>query len=244
MDAKAIWYKAAKDNAGSASAVCLLTAQSLREALGGSIPVGAVNSCVGGTPVEPWTPPSGSLYVQHIKPLLPMKFKAALWDQGERDEKTTNTTWYATEFPKMITGWRAAFMTPELPFVYVEICHENGAEEPKEKDFWEFGQRAAITLPNVGFATTTDVDKSALHPPDKQDIAPRMVAEIMRLAYGKSVVSRGPELVSSAFADGKLTITFTNSSMNVHKGVVVPPPVEGGCTNQVSTPHLILIVLT
>ena len=116
MDGRAVWYKAAKGNAGSASAVCLLTAQSLREKLvschdiagiwvaffsrcqryrcgqGGSIPVGAVNSCVGGTPVEPWTPPDGSLYVAHIKPLLPMRFAAALWDQGERDEKTTNTT--------------------------------------------------------------------------------------------------------------------------------------------------------
>jgi hypothetical protein len=50
----------------------------------------------------------------------------------------------------------------------------------KEKDFWEFGQRAAITLPKVGFATTTDVDKSALHPPDKQDIAPRMALEVQR----------------------------------------------------------------
>lgn len=132
------------------------------------------------TASEPWTPPLGSLYVAHIKPLLPMKFKAALWDQGERDEKTTNTTWYATEFPKMIEGWRSAFQTPDLPFVYVEICHENGAEEPKEKDFWEFGQRAAITLPKVGFATTTDVDKSALHPPDNQDIAPRMALEVQR----------------------------------------------------------------
>ena len=31
----------------------------------------------------------GQLYVQHIKPLLPMKFLAALWDQGERDEVTS-----------------------------------------------------------------------------------------------------------------------------------------------------------
>lgn len=50
----------------------------------------------------------------------------------------------------------------------------------KEKDFWEFGQRAALRLPNVGFVTTTDIDKSALHPPDKQDIAPRMALEIQR----------------------------------------------------------------
>ena len=52
-----------------------------------------------------------------------------------------------------------------------------------------------------------------------------------RLAYGKSVVARGPELISSAFTEDKLTITFSNSSMVVHKGVVVPPP-PGGCNNQ------------
>ena len=103
------WYNASKDNAGSASAVCLLTAQKLRASLGGMVPVGAVESCVGGTPVAPWTPPSGSLYTAHIEPLLPMRFLAALWDQGERDAKTTNTTWYSTEFPAMIQGWRAAF---------------------------------------------------------------------------------------------------------------------------------------
>ena len=113
----------------------------------------------------------------------------------------------------------------------VEICHENGAEEPKEKDFWEFGQRAAISLPKVGFATTTDIDKSALHPPDKQDIAPRLALEIMRLAYGKPVVARGPELVSASFAGSELTITLSNASLVVHKGVVVPPP-AGGCDNQ------------
>ena len=208
--------------------MCLLTAQSLRAKLGGGVPVGAVNSCVGGTPVAPWTPPAGALYLAHIKPLLPMRFLAALWDQGERDAKTTNTTWYGTEFPRMITGWRAALESPELPFVYVELCHELGAVEPKERNFWEYGQRAALRLPRVGFATTTDVDKSALHPPDKQDIAPRMAAEVMRLAHGQPVVSRGPEFVSAAFKGGgarsQLLITLSNASLVVHKGVVVPPP--------------------
>ena len=61
-------------------------------------------------------------------------------DQGERDAKTTNTTYYSTEFPKMIQGWRSNFKTPALPFVYVELCHELGAEQPKEPDFWEDGR--------------------------------------------------------------------------------------------------------
>ena len=157
-------------------------------------------------------------------------------DQGERDAKTTNTTYYSTEFPKMIEGWRSNFKAPALPFVYVELCHELGAEEPKEPDFWEDGQRAALKLPFVGFATTTDVDKSALHPPDKQDIAPRLGLELQRLVYGKDVVARGPELVTTAFsqAASELTITLSNSSLVITNGVVVPPP-SGGCSSQTSS---------
>ena len=219
------------------SAVCLLSAQKLQAALGRAVPVGAIESCVGGTPVTEWTPPNGILYKQHITPLLPFTFLAALWDQGERDAKTTNSTYYSTEFPKMITGWREAFETPNLPFVYVELCHELGAVEPKEKDFWQYGQRAALKLPFVGFATTTDVDKSALHPPDKQDIAPRLALEIQRLALGRDLVARGPELVSTTFsqASSQLTITLSNSSLVVHEGVVVPHP-AGGCDNQTMSP--------
>ena len=171
-----------------------------------------------------------------IAPLLPMRLRMVWWYQGEANDLGKKVArggpwWYRCLLPAMIQGWRAAFETPDLPFVYIEICHENGAEEPKELDFWEFGQRAALKLPKVGFVTTTDIDKSALHPPDKQDIAPRVALELQRLAYGKPVVARGPELVSSKYADGRLTITFTNSSMIVHKGVVVPPP-PGGCGNQ------------
>ena len=119
---------------------------------------------------------------------------------------------------------------PDLPFVYVELCHELGAAEPKEKDFWQFGQRAALRLPKVGFATTTDVDKSALHPPDKQDIATRLDLEVRRLALGQHVVARGPELISASYnaTSSELTVRFTNASLVVYHGIVVPPPL-GGC---------------
>ena len=88
----------------------------------------------------------------HIKPLLPMRFLAALWDQGEADAKRTNSTWYSHEFPRMISGWRSAFQTPALPFVYVELCTEYGAQQPKENDFW-MAQRSALTLPATGNPT-------------------------------------------------------------------------------------------
>merc|ERR1712146_75060 len=102
------WLTANASNAGGFSAVCLLTAQRVFDALGGTVPVGAVESCVGGTAVEQWTPPAGNLWVLHMEDLLPMTFRAALWDQGEHDAYNTNSTWYAQEFPRMILGWRDA----------------------------------------------------------------------------------------------------------------------------------------
>jgi hypothetical protein len=98
------WVTANATNAGGMSAVCLLTATRLFTSMNGQVPVGAVESCVGGTPVGDWTPPNGILWKAHMTPLLPMTFKSALWDQGEADAKRTNSTWYRHEFPTMISG--------------------------------------------------------------------------------------------------------------------------------------------
>jgi sialate O-acetylesterase len=220
------WFNASVNTSGGYSAVCILTAERLRAHLGGDVPVGTVMSCIGGTNVEPWTPPNGSLYQAHIVPLLPMTFKAAVWDQGEADAKRTSSAYYTTEFPKMIEGWRAKFETPLLPFVYVELCTEYGAEEPKEGDFWQ-AQRAATALPDVGFATTTDIQRD-LHPPDKQDVADRLALEIRRLAYGEEVIARGPELVTKTVSGNQLTITFSNATLEIRGGILVDH--SGNCT--------------
>jgi hypothetical protein len=129
----------------------------------------------------------------------------------------------------MISGWRSAFQTPALPFVYVELCTEYGAQEPQESDFW-MAQRSALTLPATGFATTTDIQR-ALHPPNKQAVAERLLLEVRRLTGNAAgVSSRGPELLSKTFDDGKLTLRFSNESLHVRAGIQVPPPAGGGCT--------------
>merc|ERR1712046_111566 len=116
-----------------------------------------------------------------------------------------------TEFPRMIRGWRDAFEVPEMPFFYVELCTEYGAAEPKESDFW-LAQRAALELPNTGFAVTTDVQRT-LHPPNKQDVAARLALEVRRIAYGANIVSRGPELVSVKTTAEGVVFTFSNSTL-------------------------------
>jgi hypothetical protein len=62
-------------------------------------------------------------------------------------------------------------------------------------DFWDAQREAVSTLPEVGFATTTDIQRGT-HPPDKQDIATRLALEVRRVAFGENIVSRGPELLA------------------------------------------------
>ena len=77
------------NNTGGASAICMLTASSLWKHLNGQVPVGAIESCQSATNVQPWTPAApghpasedGELFAQWIRPLLPMTFRAVLWDQ-------------------------------------------------------------------------------------------------------------------------------------------------------------------
>ena len=80
------WFTADAANSGGFSAICLLSAQRLYEAFEGQMPVGAVESCVGGTAIAEWTPPLGKLWNQWMEPLTPFTFVAALWDQVEDRE--------------------------------------------------------------------------------------------------------------------------------------------------------------
>merc|ERR1712093_366224 len=103
----------------------------------------------------------------------------------------------------MISRWRDAFRTPGLPFVYVEM-------DSSKQDFW-LGQRNATSLPNVGFATTADLQR-ALHPGDKQDIAVRLAWEVMRLSYNDSVRAK-PEVlrVLPGATHTEVTVTFSDA---------------------------------
>ena len=83
----------------------------LLQARNGSVPIGAVESCVSGTSVQRWQPPGtdphdsynctyrghnvcGDLWTNNIEPLLPLTVSAVLWDQGEADAKRNNASWY------------------------------------------------------------------------------------------------------------------------------------------------------
>ncbi|MCJ8733554.1 hypothetical protein PDJAM_G00224870 [Pangasius djambal] len=130
------------------SAVCWLFSRYLYESL--KYPIGLVESCWGGTPVEAWSslralhscglkePESSDewdkewnstvLWNAMIHPLLNMTIKGAIWYQGEANAQY-NQDKYSCTFPAMIDDWRMAFhagsegqTAQDFPFGFVQLC--------------------------------------------------------------------------------------------------------------------------
>ncbi|XP_019720524.1 sialate O-acetylesterase isoform X1 [Hippocampus comes] len=127
------------------SAVCWLFGRYMYEKL--KYPIGLVESCWGGTPVEAWSssralqqcgldqnkkyssPTDNSvLWNAMIHPLLNMTLKGALWYQGEENTHYHQNK-YNCSFPAMIDDWRMAFhlgsggqTAVDFPFGFVQLC--------------------------------------------------------------------------------------------------------------------------
>ncbi|XP_061537464.1 sialate O-acetylesterase isoform X1 [Phycodurus eques] len=125
------------------SAVCWLFGRYMYENL--KYPIGLVESCWGGTPVEAWSSSralqqcgldqnekssqtdNSVLWNAMIHPLLNMTLKGALWYQGERNTNYHQNK-YNCSFPAMIDDWRMAFhlgsggqTAVDFPFGFVQL---------------------------------------------------------------------------------------------------------------------------
>ncbi|XP_076000886.1 sialate O-acetylesterase [Genypterus blacodes] len=125
------------------SAVCWLFGRYMFDKL--KYPIGLVESCWGGTPVEAWSSSralrqcglegievdpknrNSVLWNAMIHPLLNMTIKGALWYQGEANTFYHQSK-YSCSFPAMIDDWRMSFhqgsggqTAPDFPFGFVQI---------------------------------------------------------------------------------------------------------------------------
>merc|ERR1712100_792887 len=119
--------------------------KALYEHLKGQVPLGLIKRAVGGTPIEYWIPPGvagschasaspcpkmikqsgySSLFNAHIRPLQPYTVGAMVWDQAERDDKTSCPKALRT-YPcleaALVRSWRLGFQSASVPFVAVQL---------------------------------------------------------------------------------------------------------------------------
>lgn len=242
------WTTATPDTAEKFSAVGYFFGDGLlKSPLLNSVPVGLIESDLGGTLAEAWAPKEElaaidpttigmsmfgvrptSLYNGMIAPLGPVGLKGVVWYQGEGNASNPET--YPAKLSAVIRGWRKQFDNAELPFLVVQLpdyLPDWGGV------YWQWMRDAqrevADTTPHVGLVTAIGTnDGTDLHPKPKRAIGERAALLARQTVYGEAIVGRGPVFEKIEVRGDRVTVTFktdgstlTAADRNAVKGFVL-----------------------
>jgi sialate O-acetylesterase len=158
----------------------------------------------------PQRQPTG-LFNAMISPLLNYPCRAALWYQGESNDK--NPDEYKSLFTSMINDWREKYLSP-VPFLFVQLPIFGEPEDNNESDSWAIireAQLSALSLPMTGMAVALDLGEwNDLHPINKKDVGIRLALAVEKVVFKKQNASPGPLLRDTRCDKGRLLLTFDN----------------------------------
>jgi sialate O-acetylesterase len=223
------WSVSSPETTPGFSAVGYYFGRDLQQSLG--VPVGLINSNIGGTTAERWTSkevlagnellkdmsaPQGAsdLWNAMIVPLTKFPVRGAIWYQGEGN---AGRAWqYRTLLPAMIKCWRDAWGQGDFPFLIVQLApFANGqpvSKEPVESTWAELREAQLLTsqtVPNVGMVVITDLgDERNIHPPQKREVGERLALAAKAIAYAQNVAWSGPMYEKQTLSGDKIILTF------------------------------------
>lgn len=218
-DCTGSWKVCSPETIGRFSAVLYFFGRQLHDTL--KVPMGLINSSVGGTTVESWIPPEaqnatpgdgrGDLFNGKIAPLIPYSIAGAIWYQGEANARTVESARvYHERFPLLIQHWRKHW-GETFPFAWVQL--PNYKERAEGWCLVREGQLKTLNLPKTGMAITVDIGQSGnIHPKNKQETARRLSLWALRTVYGKKVPSiSGPLPTSQKFRSDQVVLSFNHT---------------------------------
>jgi len=217
-----VWLECGPETVMNFSAVAYHFARYLNKA--SDVPVGVINTNVGGTAAERWTrkdvlnklpgfenAAGGDLYNAMIAPLVPYAMKGAIWYQGESNAGAAYK--YQTLFSGMIKNWREDWKE-DFPFLFVQLApYWNGNSEATQyAELREAQLKTWQTVPKTAMAVITDHgDEKDIHPKPKEPVGERLALAAEAVAYGKKVVYSGPVFDKAEVKDGKVVLSFKHT---------------------------------
>ena len=209
QDTAGEWEICSPQTAGGFSATAYFFGRELHKELG--VPIGLINSSVGGTPIEAWTDladqkkmlardevapyaagaitaGAGRLYNGKIAPLAPYGLRGAIWYQGERNSRFGGEYLYRWQLPTMIANWRRIWGQGDFPFLFVQLPDFKAPQtKPVEGDGWVLvreGMLKSLATPNTGMAVTLGLGNARnIHPKRKQGVGQRLALWALAKTY-------------------------------------------------------------
>lgn len=237
------WNEANPNIVSDFSAVAYFFGKQLQEIL--EVPIGLIHTSWGGSVVEAWMSNDAMqdfedvalegvdiskktnhiptvLFNAMIHPLISYTIKGTLWYQGESNRN--DPTNYKKLFPAMVKDWRAKWGIGDFPFYYVQIApytygNNEMFQEVKNTAFLREAQLHCLdAIPNSGIAITMDIgDAKSIHPPNKEEVANRLLYNALNQTYGYSAIDHaGPIFESQETADNGMYLKFKNAENGLY----------------------------
>lgn len=155
------------------------------------------------------------LYETGIAPWSSFPISGIIWYQGESDAEIQSMEQNKKLLVDMITSWRNAFGTLELPFLMVQLPRIN--DKTPLRAYWpEFRQvqaEVATELPGVECVTTIDLGStnSDVHPPRKTEVGERLADVAAAKVYGKKVPFSGPVFEKAKVKGSTILLAWKHS---------------------------------
>jgi sialate O-acetylesterase len=167
---------------------------------------------ISGAPRPPWDAAAGLslIYNGMIAPLGPLSLNGVAWYQGETDGGMA--AGYAERLAGMISGWRAQFRSPALPFLIVGLPGWGAPHLAPGPSGWaevRDAQRRVGATGGNAFVPAIDLgDRLELHPPQKQAVGGRLARAALALDRDEAASASGPQVVGAQMDGVDVLVTF------------------------------------
>ncbi|HUU21177.1 MAG TPA: sialate O-acetylesterase [Phycisphaerae bacterium] len=216
-----------REQANSGHSPWLQFAKQVRAATG--LPIGLVQTSLGGSPLAAWDPASGAAAVLfdnmvRVVEAAGGKVRGVLWYQGESDAGGEQAKSYERRFVSAVRAWRKALKSPDLHVLTVQINRNFvPPDEPADRGWSrvrEAERRIPHRLKNVTVVPTLDLGLSdGIHvsPRGNLLLGERAARTVLGAVYGVPLDALAPEPATARrFRAGKvIEIAFDNVSSRI-----------------------------
>ncbi|QHI68710.1 sialate O-acetylesterase [Tichowtungia aerotolerans] len=201
------------------------------------VPIGVIESAVGGSEVSPWmsataleamgqsalqapsdrgVPPRSQpsvLYNGMIHALCRLPIKGVIWYQGESNASQPSIVRYDQLFEGLIASWRDVFGDSDLPFYFVQLAPYGRVHWDRSGESWAWvreAQEKTLSLPYTGRVVITDLGEySDIHPMDKKPVGERL-ADLALRDMGLLDTPGFPKVGKYRIAGPRVQLDFSN----------------------------------